>query len=165
MTTTTRITPACLRFPVATGVRGLVFFLVATSSTLLAQPNPFGGGDPDNPPPAPQSNLLSDQPEKETNPAVLSILESKPQTIPEMTRAAKQLVDLDRPALAVILLEKIAAGQANLADVDPAVAYQHNTGRVDLEIVAAAGGNGEIYAPHPAIHLTQNICGTRTDVR
>ena len=72
MTTTTRITPACLRFPVATGVRGLVFFLVATSSTLLAQPNPFGGDDPDNPPPAPRSNLLSDQPERETNPAVLS---------------------------------------------------------------------------------------------
>jgi hypothetical protein len=120
MTTTTRITPAFLHFPVSAGVRGLVFLLVATSSTLLAQPNPFGGDDPDNPPPAPRSNLLSDQPEREANPAVLSILESNPQTIFEMTRAAKQLVDLDRPALAVFLLEKIAAGQANdqeLADL------------------------------------------------
>ena len=120
MTTTTRTSPACPRFPVSAGMLCLAFLLALVSTELLAQQNPFGNNNPDAPPAARQSNLLKDQPKKETNPAVLAILDSNPQTIPELSTAAKQLVDLDRPKLAILLMEKVIAanpGDDELADL------------------------------------------------
>ena len=120
MTTTTRISPAYPCFPVSTGMLCLVVFLAIMSTELSAQQNPFGNNNPAAPPAARRSNLLKDQPKKETNPAVLSILDSNLQTIPEMSTAAKQLVDLDRPKLAILFMEKIIAAKPSddeLADL------------------------------------------------
>ena len=103
MTPTMPLIPGCPRFPASTGVLALFFFLAIIPLQLIAQGNPFAENNPGDPAPARQSTLLSDTPEKETNPAVLSILDTNPQTISEMTRTAQQLINLDRRALALVL--------------------------------------------------------------
>ena len=107
MTTTTPPTPGCLRFPASAGVFALLLFLATVPLNLIAQDNPFAENKPGDPAPARQSTLLSDTPEKETNPAVLSILDTNPQTISELARTAEQLINLDRRELALVLLKKI----------------------------------------------------------
>ncbi|MEE2989733.1 MAG: hypothetical protein VX715_03915 [Planctomycetota bacterium] len=120
MTTTTPPTPGCLRFPVSAGIFTLLLFLATVPLALVAQDNPFAENKPGDPAPAQQSTLLSDRPEKETNPAVLSILDTNPQTISELARTAEQLINLDRRELARVLLEKAVADGApkdELADL------------------------------------------------
>jgi hypothetical protein len=119
MTASMLTNPGFTRFSGVAGLIVVTFFLAACAPWLAAQPNPFADDDPNNPAPRP-SSLLANQPKQETNPAVLSILDSKPQTVLEMTRASQQLVHLNRPALAVLLLERIAAAGADddeLADL------------------------------------------------
>jgi len=85
------------------------------TDSLPAQPAPGAQN-----PPARQSNLKPGAPAVETNPAVLGILESNPQQLPEMMVAAQQLVQLGRPELAMLLLARIAAAGAppdQLADL------------------------------------------------
>jgi hypothetical protein len=102
-------------------VFALLLFLGTVPLTLVAQDNPFAENKPGDP--ARPSTLLSDTPEKETNPAVLSILDTldtNPQTISELARTAEQLINLDRRELARGLLKKIVADGApkdELADL------------------------------------------------
>jgi hypothetical protein len=120
MTTTMPPTPGCLRFPASAGVFALLLFLATVPLKLVAQDNPFAENKPGDPAPARQSTLLSDTPEKETNPAVLSILDTNPQTISELARTAEQLINLDRRELALVLLTKIVSDGASkdeLADL------------------------------------------------